>query len=76
MNRARFAAARAKMHEALDEMLDALEVGHERDEASNENASPAPRRRVPRPFPQPLNPVSDTDRMRARQMLRRRGIVG
>lgn len=75
MNRARIAAARAKMHEALDEFFDALE-GHE--EAANDErpTAPSPRRKVPRPYPQPLNPVSDTDRMRARQMLRRRGIVG
>lgn len=33
-----------------------------------------PRSRA-RTYPAPLNPVSETDKMRARQMLRRRGIT-
>lgn len=72
MNRNQVAAARAKMHEALDELFDALEG----DDAATDPPSPTERKRkrAVRSFPRPLSPVSETDRMRARQMLRRRGI--
>ncbi len=74
MNRARAAAARAKLHEALDELLDALEEG--------ESSTPAPPKSAPRtrqgrrprrPVVSPNVEVSELDRAAVRAELRRSG---
>lgn len=54
----------------LRELADALEE----DEPANDREQPAKPLPRERSFPAPLREVSDTDKMRARKMLRRRGI--
>lgn len=65
----------ARVADLLRQLADELEG---KDEVSGESRPSPPLKRRPqaRPFPRPLNEVSETDRMRARQMLRRRGISG
>ncbi len=70
MNRERAALARAKMHEAIDELFDALEERSTSDPSELKKAKPRARK-----LPAPLHPVSDIDRMKAEQMLRRQGII-
>jgi hypothetical protein len=54
------------------------ELADELDEPADAERPKPPVKAKPRarPFPAPLNPVSDTDKMRAQQMLRRRGMSG
>lgn len=72
MNRARAAAARAKIHEAIDELFDALE---ERSPEEERPAAPAPKRA---PKPRLVRPEGENDdlaRQKARRFLRDNGLA-
>jgi hypothetical protein len=60
----------ARIAELLRQLADELD-----GDTDVEPRPPAKARPRPRAFPAPLNPVSETDRMAAQRMLRRRGIV-
>lgn len=64
----------ARVAELLRELADELE-----SEPAVDAEAPAKklaRPRQARPFPRPLNDVCETDKMKAQQMLRRRGMSG
>lgn len=72
-DRARAARALADVDERI---ADALEGEEPANDAEPQKAPAAPKSKPKeRRPPAPLHPVSDTDRIRARQMLRRRGMV-
>lgn len=65
----------ARIAELLRELADALEEAPAQNDVEEvRKPKLAKARQRARPFPAPLNPVSDIDRARAVQMLRRRGI--
>lgn len=73
MNRDRAAAARAKMHEAIDEYLDALE---ERAVESVAGSPPVPPK--PRSKPRLVRPEGENDELaaaKARRFLRQNGLA-
>lgn len=69
-DRARAARALADVDERIAEAFEGQEPAND---AEPQKSSPRPKRE--RRPPAPLHPVSDTDRMRATRMLRRRGMV-
>jgi len=58
----------------LRELADALEEGVAANDATPPTR-PAKAKRPPRPFPAPLQAPNELDMMKAKQMLRRRGIT-
>ena len=71
MNRARAAAARAKLHEAIDELFDAIEDGEVPEAAGSR---PRPRRdRRPRALTRPPGEATPEVAAKAARILRERG---
>lgn len=71
MNRTRVTAARAKIHEAVDELFDALEAPEE--ERPNNAPKPAPRSR-----PRVTRPEGESDELsaaKARRFLHQNGLA-
>lgn len=76
MNRARAAAARAKMHEAIDELFAALEEDGEPSEESVEDRPSRTRAKRVRRQPQLVRPPGEASpaiQARAERALRERG---
>lgn len=66
----------ARVAALLRKLADELEAEDYGDAPSEAPSSPVsrPKRKGVKSFPAPLHPPSDVDRMRAKKMLRRRGI--
>lgn len=80
MSRARAAAARAKMHEAIDELFDALEeraANTDRDSEARPVVQPTKKRAAP-PKPKLVRPAGENDELasaKARRFLRQNGLA-